>query len=46
MWNNPKAEGMEKHGLKITTMHLSNEVVDGQMKRLVKEKQHGHFMFL
>jgi hypothetical protein len=35
MWNNAKAEGMEKQGMKTTTMHLSllkNEVVDGQMQ--------------
>ena len=35
MWNNAKAEGMEKQGMKTTTMHLWNEVVDGQMQSLV-----------
>ena len=35
MWNNAKAEGMEKQSMKTTTMYLSNEVVDGQMQSLV-----------
>ena len=38
MWNNAKAEEIEKQGMKTMTMHLSllkNEVVDGQMQSLV-----------
>jgi hypothetical protein len=35
MWSNAKAEEMEKQGMKITAMHLSNEVVDDQMQSLV-----------
>jgi hypothetical protein len=30
MRNNAKAGGMEQHGMKTMTMHLMNEVVDGQ----------------